>query len=98
MSRQSHTRLVILHVLVLSLFATLAGRLWFLQVMSGDKYVELAAANRVREIVTPAMRGQILTSTGRPLVRNRTELVISVERATLNELPNGGEKIGRAHV
>ncbi len=95
MSRQSHTRLVILHVLVLSLFATLGGRLWFLQVMSGDKYVELAAANRVREIVTPAMRGQILTSTGRPLVRNRTELVISVERATLNELPNGGEKVLR---
>lgn len=95
MNTRSHTRLFVLHVLIMSLLVTLLGRLWYLQVLSGEEYTELAAANRTREIIVPAVRGWILDDLGRPLVRNRTELVVSVDRTQLGQQPDGGEAVLR---
>lgn len=95
MSDRSRMRLVVLQVLVLSLLATLLGRLWFMQVVSGPEYAAAASENRIREVVTPAVRGAILDARGRPLVQNRTSLVVSVDRSTLLELPNDGQAIVR---
>jgi len=88
-------RLVVLQVLVLSLLLALGGRLWYLQVVAGDQYASAAAENRVREVVTPAVRGAILDDQGRPLVQNRTSLVVSVDRSTLLEEPNDGKRVVR---
>ncbi|MFI6483020.1 penicillin-binding protein 2 [Nonomuraea sp. NPDC050663] len=74
------TRLVVLHVMVLTLLAALAVRLWQVQVMRGQEFVSAAAETRTRDVVVPAVRGQILDAAGRPLVRNRTALVVSVDR------------------
>ncbi|MQA87823.1 MAG: penicillin-binding protein 2 [Streptosporangiales bacterium] len=93
MSTRSRTRLFVLHVLVVSLLATLLGRLWYVQVLTGDEYARVAAANRTREIVVPAVRGWILDDAGRPLVRNRTALVVSVDRTQLSQQPDGGEAV-----
>lgn len=93
MSTRSRTRLFVLHVLIMSLLATLLGRMWFLQVLSGHEYAQLAAANRTREIIVPAVRGWILDDLGRPLVRNRTALVVSVDRTQLGKQPDGGEAV-----
>ncbi|MFD0631598.1 hypothetical protein ACFQ9X_08120 [Catenulispora yoronensis] len=47
------TRLMVLRVLVLALLATLVGRLWYLQVRTGQTFRDAAAANDVRTVVTP---------------------------------------------
>ena len=83
MTDRSRLRLFVLQVLVLRLLATLLGRLWYLQVVTGSEYTAAAESNRVREIVTQAARGMILDDVGRPLVRNRTALVVSVNRSLL---------------
>jgi penicillin-binding protein 2 len=86
-------RLVVLEVLVFSLLATLVGRLWYLQVLASDDYQQAAADNRIREIVTPAVRGLIVDAAGRPLVRNRTALVVSVSRTELLKQPDNGRAV-----
>lgn len=95
MTDRSRTRLIVLQVLVLSLLLTLVGRLWFMQVVAGDEYAAAASENGVREVVTPAVRGAILDAQGRPLVQNRTSLVVSVDRAAILDLPNDGERTVR---
>ncbi|WP_352244490.1 penicillin-binding protein 2 [Microtetraspora sp. NBRC 13810] len=88
-------RLVVLQILVISLLAVLAVRLWQVQVMRGPEFVEAATETRTRAVVVPAVRGQILDSAGRPLVRNRTALVVSVDRTRLVRLNDRGEAVLR---
>jgi penicillin-binding protein 2 len=76
-------RLTFLSVLVIALFVALVSRLWFLQVLAGDRYVALADTNRLRTVVTEAPRGDILAVDGTPLVTNRPALAISVDRQAL---------------
>lgn len=98
-AQRPRLRLFVLQVLVVSILATLLGRLWFLQVYDGEVYAAAASTNRVREVVTPAPRGQVYDATGTALVRNRTALVISVDRAQLLREPRDGqavlERLGR---
>ncbi len=86
MSDRSRLRLIVLQVLVVSLLLTLVGRLWFLQIVSGDEYRTAATKNFTREVVTEAVRGQILDDMGRQLVRNKTTLVITVNRSVLDQV------------
>lgn len=86
-------RLVVLQVLVVSLLATLLGRLWYLQVYAGDRYASAASANRVREVVTAAPRGEIYDADGRTLVANRTDLVVEVNRSVLLRQPGSGRAV-----
>ncbi|MER5326393.1 penicillin-binding protein 2 [Streptosporangium roseum] len=86
-------RLVVLQVLVVSLLALLAVRLWQVQVVRGDEFVVAATETRTRDVVVPAVRGQILDSAGRPLVRNRTRLVVSVDRTSLNRMEGNGRGV-----
>jgi penicillin-binding protein 2 len=90
---RSRQRLLVLQVLVLSLMLTLFGRLAYLQVVAGDDFRKAAADNRIREVVTPAVRGLILDASGRPLVQNRTSLVVSVDRTVLADLDDEGEAV-----
>src|SRR3954463_16234413 len=80
---RSKLRLFVLSVLVVSLLGTLVGRLWYLQVLAGDTYAKAAANLSTRDIVTASTRGQILDDLGRPLARNRTALVVAVDRVKL---------------
>ncbi|PRX96366.1 penicillin-binding protein 2 [Allonocardiopsis opalescens] len=93
-----HTRLrfAVVQVMVLVLFASLLGRLWFLQVPATEHFQQVAAENRTRDLMVPAVRGQILDATGRPLVRNRTDLVVSVDYHALARQDDGGEAVLRA--
>jgi penicillin-binding protein 2 len=76
-------RLTFLAVLAIALFVALFARLWFLQVLAGDRFVELADSNRLRTVVSEAPRGAILSSDGEELVRNRPALTISADRQAL---------------
>jgi len=71
-------RISILSGLAIAIFAVLFFRLWYVQVLSGDKYLTQANDNRVREIRVQAPRGDILDRDGKVLVANRTELAVQV--------------------
>lgn len=92
-SERSGRRLRVVQVLVLSLLATLLVRLWDLQVVQAGEYLQAATTNQAREVVTPALRGMLLDSGGRPLVRNRTAMVVSVQRPALLDQPDGGRAV-----
>jgi penicillin-binding protein 2 len=79
-------RLGVIQVLVLTLFLTLFGRLWYLQVFSGDDYQAKAADQSVRDIVVQPARGLIVDDMGRPLVANRTSWVVTVDRTMLQKM------------
>ncbi|CAO5169774.1 penicillin-binding protein 2 [Frankia sp. AiPs1] len=93
MNDRMRIRVTLLRVVVLSLLVTLGARLWVLQILDGDHYRQVAETNRVREVVTPATRGMILDDHGQPLVRNRTSLVISVNRSTTDRQADHGKAV-----
>src|SRR5262245_43039717 len=71
-------RVAILGGIALVLFAIIFFRLWYLQVLSGDKYLAEANDNRVREVKVEAPRGQIVDRNGTVLVDNRTALAVQL--------------------
>lgn len=93
MTDRSRLRLVVLSVLVVSLVATLLGRLWYLQVLAAPTFRAEALSNQVRDIVTEAPRGEVLDDMGRPLIDNKTALVVSVDRSALNRQADGGRAV-----
>jgi penicillin-binding protein 2 len=54
----------------LGLFGLLAGRLYYLQVVSADEYALLADENRINHRLLPPARGRIFDRHGVPLARN----------------------------
>ena len=67
-------RISIITGIAIAIFSVLFLRLWYVQVLSGDKYRTQANDNRIREIRVQAPRGDILDRNGKVLVANRTEL------------------------
>lgn len=97
----SRNRIWVIQVLVLMLFLTLLGRLWYLQVSTGDDYQAKAADQSIREIVVQPARGLIVDDMGRPLVANRTSWVVTIDRNLLGRLEETQQtrllkRIGRA--
>jgi penicillin-binding protein 2 len=86
----ARARLGVVQVLVLALLATLGGRLWYLQVRSGPEFQAAAAANDLRSVSTPAVRGDILDDQGHPLVANQATLEVTADLSTLESQPGGG--------
>jgi penicillin-binding protein 2 len=72
MTPQLALRVAIIGSFALAMFAIIFFRLWFLQVLSGQKYLNAASVNLVRDISIPAPRGDIVDSTGHVLVENTT--------------------------
>ncbi|MBV7697610.1 penicillin-binding protein 2 [Streptomyces sp. TRM70350] len=87
------TRLVVIQVLVLSLLATLGGRLWYLQIREGDAYAKEASGNHVQQVVQPAVRGSILDARGVALADNETRLVVSASRTDLLKMKDDGKAV-----
>ncbi len=91
---RSVLRLAVVRVLVLSMIATLGGRLWYVQVV-GAAGTRAAADDRIRSVVSPTVRGEILDAAGRPLVANRTVALVTVDRAVLSRQPDAGDAVLR---
>src|SRR5687768_10049125 len=93
-------RVAILGGIALVLFAVIFFRLWYLQVLSGDKYLAEANDNRVREVKVEAPRGRIVDRNGTVLVDNRTALVVQVLPERLPDDRAGRARMTRrlAHV
>jgi penicillin-binding protein 2 len=87
------SRFAALGLIVLVVVATLAVRLWTMQVLNGETYAAQAENNRVRRIPLSAPRGNILDREGRPLVVNRSSMAVSVDPAddTIRDLVIRGQ-------
>jgi penicillin-binding protein 2 len=75
----SPIRLAVINLLVLSLLATLVGRLWYVQVLAGSEAQELAQRTSIRFVYEQAPRGFIFDRRGRTLARNRTALTVALD-------------------
>lgn len=76
-------RVAIIGGVCLVMFGVVFFRLWYLQVLSGDRYLAEANNNRVRDITVQAPRGRIVDRTGRVLVDNRSGYAVEINPAKL---------------
>jgi penicillin-binding protein 2 len=86
----SRRRLAVLHLLVAALLIGLGVRIWNVQIASGASYASQASQDQVRNVIVPAVRGEILDDTGQPLVDSRSTLVIAVNMAEMSRQQDGG--------
>jgi penicillin-binding protein 2 len=93
MTDRSSLRMFAFRVLVISMVATLGVRLYYLQVLGRESVVQAAADQHVRDVVVPAPRGAILDDRGRSLVRNRSSLVVTVNRSELVGTADRGKAV-----
>jgi penicillin-binding protein 2 len=91
----SRRRLLVLYVVAAAMLISLGGRLWYLQVVNTTAFTKLAAANQTRDVIVPAVRGQILDDVGNRLVTNQTALVVSVDMMDLSRQPGGAAPVLR---
>lgn len=89
---RSRWRLIVLQVLVVSLVATLLGRLAWMQIDEGTQAAAAVDA-RVRDIATPAPRGLIYDQAGRVVSTNRPATDVLVDRAVLAAQPDKGASV-----
>jgi penicillin-binding protein 2 len=81
-------RLTIVGVVVVSLFAALLTRLWYLQVLDSSSFVEAAKRNEVRILCEPAPRGRIRDRNGEVIVDNELTTAVTVSKKTVAERPD----------
>lgn len=77
-SEKVQLRLAVLGILTVVVIGVLLSRLWYLQVLAGDKYAKLAEGNRIRRVATEAPRGIIYDREGIALVDNRPGLAVTM--------------------
>ena len=75
---QLAVRVALFGGIALAAFAVIFFRLWFLQVLSSDAYVQEARGNQLREIRVQPPRGDIVDREGRVLVTNRVGLAVEL--------------------
>ena len=77
-SPQLAWRVAIIGGVSMVMFGVIFFRLWYLQVLSGEQYVQQAAANRIRKLPIAAPRGQILDREGQTIVSSETTNAVQV--------------------
>ncbi len=76
-------RLGVLAIVAVSLFATLLGRLWYLQALAAPELSLEAQRKQERVVVLPPQRGRILDVKGRELVANVKSVQVVVDREVI---------------
>jgi penicillin-binding protein 2 len=82
-SPQLALRVGALGVLAMVMFAIIFFRLWYLQVLTGEQYVQQADANSVRDLPIAAPRGEILDREGKPIVSSRITNAVQIVPSAL---------------
>ncbi|HOA91064.1 MAG: penicillin-binding protein 2 [Bacillota bacterium] len=78
--------------IVAAFFLVLLGRLWYMQIIKGDEYSEVAINQRTRVISLFAPRGMIYDRNHNPLVTNRMAFTVSVLPDAAGEIRRSPEK------
>jgi penicillin-binding protein 2 len=77
-----------------AVFSVLAGRIYYLQIVQGDKYRTLAEENRINLRLIPPPRGQILDRTGAALAVNQQNYRLVLLPEQVEDLDSLLGKIG----
>ena len=85
--RRIATRLMALQVCVIAVFAVLGFSFWFLQIVEGDAYVELAENNNQRTLALRAPRGVLFDRDMKVLIDNRLSFTVSIDRKNAHDIP-----------
>src|ERR671912_1390313 len=80
------TRIMVLRVGAVVLFALLAVCFWFFQIIQHAKFQEMAENNHQRELPLRAPRGVVFDRDGRVLVENRPAFNVSIVRLHTKDL------------
>ncbi|MDP9120044.1 MAG: penicillin-binding protein 2 [Acidobacteriota bacterium] len=72
--------------LVTALLVVIGGGFWFVQIVQGDYYRELAENNRLRKLPITAPRGLIYDRRGRLLVENLPSYNLTIDRSRCTDL------------
>ncbi len=72
-------RLFVMLAIVAAAFLTLAGRLYYLQIVNGAEANEGLTASVTREVTVPAARGNIYDRYGRPLAYNEAAFSVEID-------------------
>jgi penicillin-binding protein 2 len=90
-SPQLALRVAILGGIALVMFGIIFFRLWYLQVLTGEQYVQQANANNRRPLPIPAPRGELFDRTGAPIVRSTITNAVQITPSALP--PRGAPRI-----
>jgi penicillin-binding protein 2 len=71
-------RIAVLTGLAIFMFGVIFFRLWYLQVLSGDRYLARAQDNQLQEVRDQGPRGEILDSQGNVMVGNKLGMALEV--------------------
>ncbi len=82
-SPQIAARVAIIGGIAMVMFGVIFFRLWYLQVLSGEQYVQQADANQRRNLPIPAPRGEILDRTGKVIVSSTTSNAVQIVPSAL---------------
>jgi penicillin-binding protein 2 len=85
-SPQLALRVAIIGGVVMVIFGVIFFRLWYLQVLSGEQYVQQADNNGARHLPIPAPRGEILDREGQAIVGSAVTNAVQI---VPDELPAG---------
>ena len=88
------TGLVFIKIALVTLFAVLAMRLWFLQVRHGATYLEKAELNHTRQLEINTTRGLILDREGRVLVDNEVAYDLRVTPDEVDDPEDLARRVG----
>jgi penicillin-binding protein 2 len=88
-SSQLGVRIALLGGFALVMFGIIFFRLWYLQILTGEQYVQQAAQNTQREVPIAPPRGQILGRNGEILVTSRVTNAVQI---VPSELPAAGPR------
>jgi penicillin-binding protein 2 len=84
--RRITNRLVVLQLGVVFAFAVLAIGFWYLQIVQGERFKEMAENNHQRTLALRAPRGVLFDRNGRVLVENRNSYTVSIVREHTKDL------------
>jgi penicillin-binding protein 2 len=93
--RAVQARIGLLQALALALVALLLGYFWYLQVLRGRYYRDLAENNRIRTIAIAAPRGRLLDRHGRLLVENRASFNVVLNPEDSEDLDRALDRLGQ---
>ncbi|MCH2393208.1 penicillin-binding protein 2 [Oceanibaculum sp.] len=88
-------RALMLGAAQIGLVGTLAGRLYYLQVVQADRYRVLADDNRISIRLLPPPRGEIVDRFGVPLAINEKNYRVVIVREQSGDVPLTLERLGR---
>jgi penicillin-binding protein 2 len=91
--RRIATRLGWLQVGASVVFVALAFSFWFLQVVDGERYSELAENNHQRTLALRAARGIVYDRNLKVLVDSRPSLIVSIDRERTKDLDGTIERL-----